>query len=116
MYRSRIVLIFATLLAILGASAPAAAAGSRRVVVEYQAQCDGDGTGAGPGLTQQGAGVRDVVVVALHVDADWVVQLNDDPPDSSRYTQMWADLATMQSQGVRVEVMVGGAAQGSFQR
>jgi chitinase len=95
---------------------PASAAGSHRVVVYYQTQYDGSSYVSPLGLTQNGTGVTDVVVAALHLDADGVVHLNDDPPDSSRYTQMWTDLASMQSQGVRVEVMVGGAAQGSFQR
>lgn len=116
MYRSAIVRVLAALLAAFGVSTPASAAGAHRVVVYYQTQYDG-GTYVSPlGLTQHGTGVTDVVVAALHLDADGVVHLNDDPPDSSRYTQMWADLATMRSQGVRVEVMVGGAAQGSFQR
>jgi chitinase len=116
MYRSRIVLVLAALLAAVGISVPASAAGGHKVVVYYQTQYDGGSYVSPLGLTQNGTGVTDVVVAALHLDADGVVHLNDDPPDSSRYTQMWADLASMQSQGVRVEVMVGGAAQGSFQR
>jgi chitinase len=116
MYRSRIVLILAALLATLGCAAPASAAGSHRVVVYYQTQYNGSSYVSPLGLTRHGTGVTDVVVAALHLDADGVVHLNDDPPDSSRYTQMWADLSMMRSAGVRVEVMVGGAAQGSFQR
>jgi chitinase len=116
MYRSRIVLVLAALLAAVGISVPASADGGHKVVVYYQTQYNGGSYVSPLGLTQNGTGITDVVVAALHLDADGVVHLNDDPPDSSRYTQMWADLSSMQSQGVRVEVMVGGAAQGSFQR
>jgi chitinase len=115
MYRLGLVLS-ALLLATLGIAGPASAAGTHRVVVYYQTQYNG-GTYVSPlGLTDHATGTTDVVVAALHLDADGVVHLNDDPPDSSRYTQMWTDLHAVQAEGVRVEVMVGGAAQGSFQR
>jgi chitinase len=96
-------------------SSAAPAADSKRVVVYYQTQYD-NGTYVSPlGLTQNNTGVTDVVVAAVHLNSDGTIHLNDDPPDAATFDQMWTDLHTMQSQGVSVEAMVGGAAAGSFQ-
>lgn len=43
-----------------------------------------------------------------------MVHLNDDPPESPKFTQMGADLYAMQAADVKVSAFVGGAAQGSF--
>jgi chitinase len=92
------------------------AAGTHRVVVYYQTQYS-NGTYVSPlGLTDNDTGVTDVEVGAIHLDANSVVHLNDTPPSDPSFTQMWSDLAAMQAKGVRVNAMVGGAAQGSFQR
>jgi chitinase len=56
------------------------------------------------------------VLAAFHLNGDGSVHLNDDPPSAGKFAQMWTDLARMQKAGVRVTAMVGGAAQGSFQR
>ena len=98
------------------AHATAHAASTHRVVVYYQTQYN-NGTYVSPlGLTANNTGVTDVEVGAIHLDANSVVHVNDVPPSDPSLTQMWADLATMQSQGVHVEAFVGGAAAGSFQR
>ncbi|RZS32378.1 hypothetical protein EV193_11211 [Herbihabitans rhizosphaerae] len=55
-----------------------------------------------------------MLVAALHLNDDGTVHLNDHPPGHERYTQMWKDLADMKAAGVRVSVMVGGAAKGTF--
>ncbi len=90
-------------------------ADSKRVVVYYQTQYL-NGTYVSPkALTDNNTGVTNVLVGAIHLDPD-VVHLNDDPPESPKFTQMWADLHAMQAQGVKVSAFVGGAAQGSFQR
>jgi chitinase len=92
------------------------AASAHRVVVYYQTQYS-NGTYVSPlGLTNNATGVTDVEVGAIHLDANSVVHLNDNPPSDPTYKQMWIDLAAMQAKGVRVSAMVGGAAQGSFQR
>jgi chitinase len=96
-------------------ASPASAADSKRVVVYYQTQYDGGNYVSPLGLTQNGTGVTDVVVAAVHLNSDGTVHLNDDPPDAAKFDQMWSDLHQMQSQGVGVEAMVGGAAAGSFQ-
>ncbi|WP_434391382.1 RICIN domain-containing protein [Melittangium boletus] len=89
---------------------------SRRTVVYYQTQY-ANGVYVSPlGLTNNNTRVTDVIVAAIHLNSPTLVHLNDDPPSASKFTQMWADLRTMQSRGVRVLGMVGGAAQGSYKR
>lgn len=88
----------------------------RRVVTYYQTQYNGSQYVSPLGLTTNNTRVSDIIVAAFHLDSPTVVHLNDDPPSAARFTQMWADLASMQTKGVRVLGMVGGAAQGSFQR
>jgi chitinase len=100
--------------------APSAqAATSKRVVVYYQTQYSNgsSGTYVSPKpLLDRNTGVTDVLVAAIHLNSNKVVHLNDDPPSAPKFVQMWKDLAAMQARGINVIGMVGGAAQGSFQR
>jgi chitinase len=118
MLRKAIASAAAAVLACAALSAPAHASttpDSKRVVVYYQTQYY-NGTYVSPkALTDNNTGVTNVLVGAIHLDPD-VVHLNDDPPESPKFTRMWADLHAMQAQGVKVSAFVGGAAQGSFQR
>lgn len=96
--------------------APAQAAAGQHAAVYYQTQYD-DGRYVSPkSLTDNGAPVTDVIVGALHLNSPTDVRLNDDPVGDRKFSQMWSDLAAVQSSGVRVELMVGGAAPGSFER
>jgi len=95
---------------------PARPATSKRVVVYYQTQYQGSTYFSPAALLDNNTRTTDVVVAAFHLNGDGSVHLNDDPPGAAKFTQMWADLARMQRSGVRVTAMVGGAAQGSFQR
>ncbi|WP_436500462.1 discoidin domain-containing protein [Actinokineospora sp. HUAS TT18] len=97
-------------------AAAAQAAPSKRTVVYYQTQYYNNTYVSPKPLVDNNTGVTDVLVAALHLNGDGTVHLNDHPPGDPRYTQMWTDLAAMQARGVHVSVMVGGAAQGSFQR
>jgi chitinase len=100
----------------LAAAAPASAAENKRVVVYYQTQYS-NGTYVSPRpLTDNATGVTDVLVGAIHLNGDGIVTLNDNPPDDAKFDQMWSDLGAMQGKGVHVLGMLGGAAQGSFQR
>ncbi len=56
----------------------------------------------------------DIEVAAFHLNGDGSVHLNDNPPSDAKFSQMWSDLASLQQSGVRVEAMLGGAAQGSY--
>jgi chitinase len=111
--------LFLALLLVLLAAPPAQAATSKRTVVYYQTQYSNGSTGTYVSplpLLQRNTGVTDVLVAAIHLNANKIVHLNDHPPAHPRYTQMWKDLAAMQARGINVIGMVGGAAQGSFQR
>jgi hypothetical protein len=115
--KARVLLVAALALLVPAAFAiPGEAAVSRHVVVYYQTQYNGATYVSPLGLTQHSTHVTDVLVAALHLDANKVVHLNNDPPSAGKFKRMWADLATMQKAGVHVLVMLGGAAQGSFQR
>jgi chitinase len=81
------------------------------VVAYYQTQYD-NGTYVSP--TPLGGIATDVEVAAFHLDGDGTVHLNDNPPSDPMFDQMWSDLASLQQSGVRVEAMLGGAAQGSY--
>jgi chitinase len=96
-------------------SAAAAPTANPHDIVYYQTQYDNGSYVSPLALTANNTGVTDVIVAAIHLDSDGSVHLNDNPPSDPMFTQMWADLHTMQSQGVHVLAMVGGAAQGSFQ-
>lgn len=96
--------------------APAQAAAGQHTAVYYQTQYDGDRYVSPKAITDHGAPVSDVIVGALHLNSPTDVRLNDDAPNDPKFSQMWQDLADMQGKGVRVEAMVGGAAQGSFQK
>ena len=89
---------------------------SRRTVVYYQTQYFNGAYVSPLGLTNNNTRVSDVIVAAIHLNSPTSVNLNDDPPSATKFKQMWTDLAAMQARGVRVLGMVGGAAQGSFQR
>lgn len=97
-------------------SPPAHQVTHKRVVVYYQTQYNGTQYVSPLALTTNNTRVSDVIVGAFHLNSNLIVHLNDHPPSHSRYTQMWSELATMQGRGVRVLGMIGGAAQGSFQR
>lgn len=61
--------------------------------------------------------VTHVLIAALHViDDDGGLHLNDDPPNSEVFDEMWNEAAQLQAAGVKVMVMIGGAAAGSFER
>jgi len=63
--------------------------------------------------------VTDVMVAAFHLgynqDGSPYIHLNDNVPSDPMFDQMWQEVATLQSYGVSVRMMLGGAAQGSYQ-
>ncbi|MDH6142869.1 hypothetical protein P3T35_004897 [Kitasatospora sp. GP30] len=84
---------------------------AHHVVAYYQTQYD-NGSYVSP-LPLRGA-ATDVDVAAFHLNAGSTITLNDDPPSAAKYHQMWQDLATLQQSGLKIEAMLGGAAQGSY--
>jgi glycosyl hydrolase family 18 (putative chitinase) len=93
------------------AHASGALAAGHRVVAYYQTQYDGS-TYVSP--TPLAGVATDVLVAAVHIQDDATIHLNDDPPDAAKFDPMWTDLKSLQDQGVKVEAMLGGAAQGSY--
>ena len=66
-------------------------------------------------LLNRDTGVTYVVLAALHVNGpNGDITLNDDSPNSTYYDRTWSEAATLQESGVKVMVMIGGAAQGSY--
>src|SRR4029077_7261638 len=61
----------------------------------------------------------DVMVAAFHLgynsDNTPYIHLNDNVPGDPMFDVMWGEVATLQSKGVTVRMMLGGAAQGSYQ-
>lgn len=60
--------------------------------------------------------ITHLIVAAFHINIHLptTIALNDNSPDDAFFSQMWLDVATMQSQGVKVTGMLGGAAAGTY--
>nr|GAT57873.1 endo-beta-N-acetylglucosaminidase [Mycena chlorophos] len=58
--------------------------------------------------------ITHVFLAAWHIDSDFSIHLNDNPPTDPMFTQMWTELGEMQDQGVKVLGMLGGAAPGTY--
>lgn len=66
-------------------------------------------------LLKKNTGITHVILAAFHINGpNGDITLNDDSPNSTYYDKTWSEAATLQSHGVKVMAMVGGAAQGSF--
>jgi hypothetical protein len=66
-------------------------------------------------LIQNDTGITHVILAALHINGpNGNITLNDDSPNSTAYDQTWSEAATLQDNGVKIMVMMGGAAKGSF--
>ncbi|KAK6822936.1 glycoside hydrolase family 18 protein [Apiospora arundinis] len=101
----------------------AAAVNDHRVVVYYQTtnvnNSDTEHISMLPLVTTNtGIAATHVLIAAIHVvdEQDGWIRLNDFPPANPRFDAVWRDAAELQARGVTVTAMVGGAAQGSFQR
>lgn len=61
--------------------------------------------------------VTHMIIAAIHLnDPPGNISLNDDPPDAPKHRPLWEEVAVFQDVGITVLGMLGGAAQGSFQR
>lgn len=113
--RSGMIVAAAVTLLTLGvpamANASPSVSGNQHVVAYYQTQYS-NGSYVSP-LPLRGI-ATDVEVAAIHLDDDGSLHINDNPPTDSSFTQMWSDLSSLQSSGVRVEAMLGGAGGDSY--
>ncbi|KAK3214769.1 hypothetical protein GRF29_19g1205436 [Pseudopithomyces chartarum] len=67
--------------------------------------------------TCSGRGTVCTVIAAIHLnEGPGNITLNDHKPDDSRYDQLWGEVKWLQGSGVKILGMLGGAAQGSYER
>lgn len=68
-------------------------------------------------LLTNNTGITHVIVAAIHLNqGPGNITLNDHEPDDKRYDQLWGEVKWLQGSGVKVLAMLGGAAQGSYER
>jgi hypothetical protein len=68
-------------------------------------------------LLKQKTRVTHVILASLHLnDPPGNIHLNDNPPNASMFDHVWSDVKVLQQNGIKVMAMLGGAAQGSYQR
>lgn len=61
--------------------------------------------------------ITHLIIAALHLnDPPGNITLNDDPPNALKHEAVWDEVSIFQDVGVKVLGMLGGAAQGSFER
>lgn len=66
-------------------------------------------------LTKKSCPVSHVILAALHVNpTPGDITLNDHSPSASLYDNVWSDVKLLQQRGIKVLVMMGGAARGSY--
>ncbi|KAJ7173745.1 endo-beta-N-acetylglucosaminidase [Mycena filopes] len=96
------------------------AEGGHRVAVYYQTQYDNNlapNSAFGHYVTPLPliTLITHLLLAAFHINFDDVsVHLNDFVPEHPMFTQMWADIAIMQANGIKVIGMLGGAAPGTY--
>jgi chitinase len=61
-----------------------------------------------------GAGVTHVIIAAIHLNSPTRITLNDDLYDADKFIPLWDEVRQLQSAGIKVLGMLGGAAQGSY--
>ncbi|OAX80678.1 hypothetical protein ACJ72_04982 [Emergomyces africanus] len=68
-------------------------------------------------LILNNTGVTHVILAAIHINEDpGNLTLNDHSPEDPLYMPLWAEARVLQTQGIKVMGMLGGAARGSFER
>jgi chitinase len=87
-----------------------------RLVIYYQTTHDSDGLPISmlPLVTEKHIALTHLIVCTFHIHSDGTIHLNDFPPDAPLFSTLWNETRVMQSAGVKVMGMVGGAAAGSF--
>jgi hypothetical protein len=68
-------------------------------------------------LITQKTSITHIYLAALHINSQpTAITLNDNPPSDEIYTQLWQEVTQLQSSGIKVMMMLGGAAPGSYPR
>ena len=97
---------------------PNAAAAPPRLVAYIQTFKDVNG---GPlpllPLLNENTGVTHVLLSAVHLNEQYGdITLNDHHPNDTMYDNMWSEVKQLQDGGIKVMMMLGGAAAGTYQR
>ncbi len=102
-----------------------ASSGTDRVIYYYQTQYNnGNYVSLAPMWQTRNPAtgkpvVTDVMIAAFHLgfnsDGTPYIHLNDNVPSDSMFTQMWQQVKVLQHYGITARMMLGGAAQGSYQ-
>ncbi len=118
------VLLFVIVVIVFVHAAVAQTGDAKRVTYYYQTQYfQGNYVSLSPIWEQINPRTRkpvttDVMVAAFHLgynsDNTPYIHLNDNVPGDPMFDVMWQEVATLQSYGVTVRMMLGGAAQGSY--
>ncbi|KAL8830088.1 MAG: hypothetical protein Q9191_001637 [Dirinaria sp. TL-2023a] len=91
-----------------------------RVILYHQTHYhDGNFVSALPLLTEarSNIGPTHLILAALHLNASpGNITLNDDPPFCAKHEALWEEAGILNDVGVKVLVMLGGAAKGTFMR
>ena len=68
-------------------------------------------------IVEENTRATHVYLAATHINEDPnAITLNDNSPDDPMFDSVWSDVATLQQRGVKVMMMLGGAAAGSYPR
>lgn len=65
-------------------------------------------------LATQGTGITHLILASLHLDNPTEIHLNDNDIESAYWDPLWPMVSSLQAAGVKVMLMMGGAAQGSY--
>ena len=65
-------------------------------------------------LVTQNTGLTHLILASLHLDSPTEIHLNDNDIDSAYWDPLWPMVSSLQSAGVKVMLMMGGAAHGSY--
>lgn len=65
-------------------------------------------------LVSQSTGITHVILASLHLDSPTELNLNDNDITSDYWDPLWPMVSSLQSAGVKVMLMMGGAAAGSW--
>ncbi|OAQ65061.1 alkaline phosphatase [Pochonia chlamydosporia 170] len=90
-----------------------------RIITYYQTHHtpSGDFISVLPLLTRPSISLTHLILAACHInDLPTDITLNDHPPDHPRFQTLWAELRVLQASGIKVLLMLGGAAQGTYAR
>ena len=68
-------------------------------------------------LLTEDTGVTHIIFAMTHLNpTPGDIHLNDDPPNSTIYTEAWSDAKQLQAAGVKIMITMGGYGDGSYSR